>query len=193
MSCVIRDSREDDLVQVHSIYSHHVLQGTASFEEEPPSVEELTRRRTDVLARGLPYLVAEIDRRVVGYSYAAPYRSRPAYRFTLENSVYVDHRLSRRGIGRKLLSELIARCEAGPWRQMVAVIGDTDNTPSIALHEQAGFRVVGTLRSVGFKFGRWLDSVLMQRALGAGDGTSPADTIRDQRTAHRSGGAGPRG
>ena len=193
MSCVIRDSREDDLAHVHSIYSHHVLHGTASFEEEPPSLEELARRRADVLARGLPYLVAELDGRVVGYSYAAPYRSRRAYRYTIENSVYVDHRLSRRGIGRKLLHELIDRCEGGRWRQMVAVIGDSNHTASIALHEQAGFRLVGTLRSVGFKFGGWLDTVLMQRALGAGDSTLPADATRHDQSGGTSGGVRPRG
>lgn len=170
MSSVIRDSREDDVVKVHAIYSHHVLHGTASFEEEPPSVDELMRRRANVLARGLPYLVAEIDGQVVGYSYAAPYRSRSAYRFTIENSVYVDHRLTRRGVGRALLSALITRCEAGEWRQIIAVIGDSGNTASIALHERLGFRPVGTLRAVGFKFGRWVDSVLMQRALGVSAG-----------------------
>jgi L-amino acid N-acyltransferase YncA len=170
MSCVIRDSREDDVANVHAIYSHHVLHGTASFEEEPPSVDELMRRRANVLGHGLPYLVAEIDGQVVGYSYAAPYRSRSAYRFTIENSVYVDHRLSRRGVGRALLSALITRCEAGEWRQIVAVIGDSGNTASIVLHERLGFRPVGTLRAVGFKFGRWIDSVLMQRALGVGAG-----------------------
>jgi phosphinothricin acetyltransferase len=191
MSCTIRDSREDDIMQVHSIYSHHVLRGTASFEEEPPSVDEMLRRRASALGRGLPYLVAEMDRRVVGYSYAMPYRSRRAYRFTLEDSVYVDHRLSRRGIGRELLSQLIAGCEAGEWRQMVAVIGDSGNTASIALHEHLGFRLVGTLRGVGYKFGRWIDTVLMQRALGTGDTTLPSN--QDEAARHTDGEAGPRG
>lgn len=176
MSCVIRESRDDDVAIVHAIYRHHVLHGMGSFEEEPPSVDELIRRRVNVLGRALPYLVAEIDGQVVGYSYAAPYRSRSAYRFTIENSVYVDHRLSRRGVGRALLSALIARCEAGEWRQMVAVIGDSANTASIALHERLGFCYVGTLRAVGFKFGRWVDSVMMQRALGVGDRTFAAHT-----------------
>ena len=139
------------------------------------------RRRGDVLGRGLPYLVAEVDHQVVGYSYATPYRSRSAYRFTLENSVYVDHRLNRRGIGQALLSALIARCEKGEWRQMVAIIGDINNVASIALHERLGFRRVGTLQAVGYKFGRWVDTVLMQRALGHGDKTLPTSTNKNQR------------
>jgi len=173
MNGSIRNSQDEDVAQVHSIYSHHVLHGTASFEEEPPSMEELIRRRTQILACGLPYLVAEVDGGIVGYSYAAPHRARSAYRFTLEDSVYVDPRWSRRGIGKMLLSALIARCEAGEWRQMIAVIGDSNNVASIALHQRAGFRLVGTLRAVGYKFGRWVDSVLMQLALGAGDNTLP--------------------
>ena len=193
MSWVIRDSREDDILQVHSIYSYHVLRGTASFEVEPPSVDELLRRRATALRRGLPYLVAEMDQRVVGYSYAMPYRSRHAYRFTLEDSVYVDHRLSRRGLGRELLSQLIVRCETGDWRQMVAIIGDSGNVGSIALHENLGFRLVGTLRGVGYKFGRWIDTVLMQRALGSGEATPPALANRDEAAGQTSGEAGPRG
>jgi phosphinothricin acetyltransferase len=175
---MIRDSREDDMVKIQSIYRYHVLHGAASFEEEPPSVNELRRRRADVLRRGLPYLVAELEGEIVGYSYATLYRSRSAYRFTIENSVYVHHEFSRRGIGRALLTELIRRCEAGNWRQMVAVIGDTGNIASISLHEVLGFRLVGTLRAVGYKFGGWVDTVLMQRALGAGDATLPAGANR---------------
>jgi L-amino acid N-acyltransferase YncA len=167
MNCIVRDSREDDMAQVQAIYAHHVLHGTASFEEQPPAVAEMLRRRADVLARGLPYLVAERDGRVAGYSYATPYRARSAYRFSIENSVYVAPGLARAGVGRALLAELIARCEAGEWRQMIAVIGDSDNAASIALHERLGFRMVGTLRNVGLKFGRWLDTVLMQREFGA--------------------------
>lgn len=165
LNCTIRDSRDADMVRVQTIYAFHVLHGLASFEEEPPSVEELNRRRADILDRGLPYLVAEKDRKVVGYSYAAPYRSRAAYRFTVENSVYVDHRLGGGGIGRALLSALISRCREAGCHQMVAVIGDSANTASIALHERQGFLRVGTLHAVGFKFGRWVDTVLMQRAL----------------------------
>jgi len=171
----IRESTAGDVPVLQRIYAHHVLQGLASFEEEPPPEDELARRRADVLARGLPHLVAEIRGRVVGYSYASPYRARSAYRYTLENSVYVDADMTGCGIGPRLLDTLIARCEAGPWRQMIAVIGDSANLPSIRLHERAGFQRVGLLRSVGFKFGRWVDSVLMQRDLGPGDGAPPHD------------------
>ena len=154
---------------VAAIYAFHVRHGLASFEEEPPSVEELLRRRAGVLGAGLPYLVAEVDGRVAGYSYAALYRSRSAYRFTVENSVYVDHQALRCGIGSALLVQLIDRCQTAGFRQMIAVIGDSGNTASIALHERHGFHHAGNLRSTGFKFGRWVDSVLMQRPLGPGD------------------------
>lgn len=163
---VVRDARDDDIAQIAAIYAFHVRHGAASFEEEPPSHAEMVRRRADVLGRGLPYLVAEVDGCVGGYSYATPYRARSAYRFTIENSVYVDQGRTRSGIGRTLLTELIARCERGAWRQMIAVIGDSANAPSIGLHASLGFTHAGTLRAVGFKFGRWLDSVLMQRPLG---------------------------
>jgi L-amino acid N-acyltransferase YncA len=173
MTCVVRDSCESDISAVQAIYAHHVLHGAASFEEEPPPLAEMQRRRAAVLARGLPYLVAEIGGRVAGYSYASPYRARPAYRFSIENSVYVARDRARAGIGRALLSALIARCERGEWRQMIAVIGDSANAASIGLHAGLGFRRVGTLHDVGFKFGRWVDSVLMQRPLG-----SDAATVR---------------
>ena len=158
---------------VAAIYAQHVLHGLASFEEVPPSLAEIQTRRASVLQLGLPYLVAELDGRVVGYSYATAYRARPAYRYTIEDSVYVEDGLNGRGIGSALLGELIARCEHGPWRQMLAVIGDSDNLGSIALHRRMGFRHVGNLTSVGFKLGRWVDSVFMQRALGAGDASNP--------------------
>jgi L-amino acid N-acyltransferase YncA len=175
---IIRDATDDDMAAVQRIYAHHVRHGLASFEEEPPSVSELKRRRADVLGRGLPYLVAESGGRVVGYSYASPYRARVGYRFSIENSVYVEEGLVGKGIGRALLAALIARCETGPWRQMVAVIGDSANMASIRLHERAGFRAVGTLTAVGFKLGRWVDSVLMQRPLGGGDASLPAELSR---------------
>ena len=165
---LVRDARDDDMGAIQAIYAHHVLHGTASFEEEPPPLAEMQRRRADVLARGLPYLVAEIDGRVAGYSYATPYRARSAYRFSIENSVYVDHARHRSAIGRALLTELIARCERGDWRQMIAIIGDSAQAASIGLHASLGFRHIGTLQAVGLKFGRWLDTVLMQRALGQG-------------------------
>ena len=164
----IRDSTAADIPAIRRIYAHHVLHGTASFEEEPPDEAELARRRDELVRRGFPHLVAVQDGAVRGYAYAGPYRTRAAYRYTVENSVYVEAALARRGIGAALLAALIARCEAGGWRQMVAIIGDSANRPSIALHERAGFRLVGTLRGVGCKFGRTLDTVLMQRALGDG-------------------------
>lgn len=162
---VIRDSSDIDMPAVQRIYAYHVLHGSASFEEQPPSTIELSQRRTQVVSADLPYLVAELAGTVVGYSYAAPYRSRSAYRYTLEDSVYVENGCVRQGIGTALLSALLARCSAGPWKQMVAVIGDSGNAPSIHLHERLGFRMAGTLRAVGFKHGRWVDSVLMQREL----------------------------
>jgi phosphinothricin acetyltransferase len=171
----VRDSAEEDLHAIEAIYAHHVAHGLGSFEESPPSREELARRRADVLARGLPYLVAVDETgKVLGYAYAGPYRTRSAYRRTVENSVYVAPGAARRGVGRVLLAALIGRCEAAGFRQMVAVIGDSGNTGSIGLHAALGFRFVGTLEAIGWKHGRWVDSVVMQRALGPG-GDSPAD------------------
>ncbi len=163
---------------VHAIYAHHVLHGLASFEEVPPDEAELDRRRADIVARGLPYLVAVFDGRVRGYAYAGPYRPRSAYRFSVEDSVYVAPDAAGRGVGRALLGEVIRHCAALGMRQMVAVIGDSGNGASIRLHEALGFRRAGELRSIGFKLGRWVDSVLMQLELGQpdvaqGDGTLP--------------------
>lgn len=169
----VRDAREVDMAAVQEIYAHHVLHGLASFEEMPPSTEEMIARRATVLKLGLPYLVAEMDSRVVGYSYASSYRPRPAYRHTVEDSVYVREGLAGHGIGRALLGMLIKRCEAGPWRQMLAVIGDSGNAGSIGLHRAHGFIPAGRLDAVGFKFGHWVDSVLMQRPLGTGGSTRP--------------------
>ncbi|MFN3656909.1 MAG: GNAT family N-acetyltransferase [Pseudolabrys sp.] len=169
----IRDCGDADLADVQRIYAHHVLHGSASIEETPPSVDEIAARRAEVLRHGLAFLVADYDGVVVGYSYAAPYRMRPAYRYTIENSVYVADGLHRRGVGRALLAELIARCEQGRWRQMIAVIGDSRNAASIGLHTRLGFRDVGTLRNVGWKFNRWTDSVLMQRDLASGAASAP--------------------
>ncbi|CAN5333488.1 GNAT family N-acetyltransferase [soil metagenome] len=161
------------MAAVQAIYSHHVLHGLASFEEAAPSLDEMMVRRAAVLEIGLPYLVAADGETVVGYAYATRYRPRPAYRFSIENSVYVAEGLAGRGIGVALLGALIERCEAGPWRQMLAVIGNSANAASIALHTRMGFTPVGVFKSVGFKHGRWVDTVLMQRSLGAGDATSP--------------------
>lgn len=170
----VRDGLAADLPAVIAIYAPHVLHGTATFETVPPGLAAMTDRHAGVLEAGLPFLVAERDGVVAGYAYATPYRPRPAYRHTIEDSVYVREGFAGLGVGRTLLAALIARCEAGPWRQMVAVIGDSGNAASIALHRGAGFTPAGTLRAVGFKHGRWLDTVLMQRALGSGDGTAPA-------------------
>lgn len=150
-----------------------MLHGLASFEEVPPTVEELERRYRDIVQRGLPYLVAEYGYEVAGYGYCAPYRARSAYRYALEDSVYVRHDMTSRGIGRQLLEELIRRCEALGYRQLIAVIGDSAHAASIGVHAACGFLRAGTLRSVGFKFGRWVDSVIMQRPLGPGDATRP--------------------
>ncbi len=172
---VVRDSVEADVKAVARVYAHYVERGLATFEEIPPTREEMLARRRKALAVGAPYLVGEIDGEIVGYCYAAPYHTRPAYRHTLEDSVYVAPGLGGRGIGGALLAALIARCEAGPWRLMVAIIGDSGNSASIALHRRYGFETVGTLRSVGFKLGRWVDTPIMQRALGSGDSRPPDD------------------
>lgn len=171
-SLVLRDATAADAPAIAAIYGHHVRHGLASFEEEAPDAAEIGRRMADILGRGMPYLVAERDGAVVGYAYVSPYRARAAYRFAVENSIYVAPGLAGQGIGSRLLERLIQRCEAGPWRQMVAVIGDTANHASIGLHARHGFRTVGTLEAVGFKFGRWVDSVLMQRPLA---GSGPID------------------
>jgi L-amino acid N-acyltransferase YncA len=172
---VVRDAVEADMEAVARIYGHYVEHGLATFEEVPPTAAEMLARRGKALAIGAPYLVAEIDGDVVGYCYATPYHARAAYRHTLEDSVYVAPGLGGRGVGGALLAELIARCEAGPWRWMIAIIGDSGNAASIALHRRHGFAPVGTLRSVGFKLGRWVDVPIMQRALGPGDSTPPDD------------------
>lgn len=172
-SILVRDAAEDDMAAVLDIYSHHVLRGLASFEEAPPALSEMRLRRVRVLDQGLPYLVAQGTDGVVGYAYASAYRPRAAYRYTVEDSVYVADGLAGRGIGRALLATLISRCEVGPWRQMVAVIGDSGNIASITLHERLGFQPAGLLHAVGYKFGRWVDSVLMQRPLGQGSRSQP--------------------
>jgi len=169
----VRPALPDDIPAVHAIYSHHVLQGLASFEEQPPSAAELRRRYDEVVSQKLPYLVADFGGTVAGYGYCAPYRTRSAYRYALEDSVYVHPDAQGRGVGRALLAALIRQCEALGYRQLIAVIGDSAHAASIGLHEAQGFLRVGTLRSVGFKLGRWVDSVIMQRPLGSGDATRP--------------------
>ena len=169
----VRPCVEADLDAVTQIYGHHVMHSPATFELEPPSRVEMAQRFADIVGKGCPYLVATRGAEIVGYSYVGPYRPRPAYRNTVENSVYVRASCERQGVGRALLAALLTECERNGFRQVIAVIGDSANLPSIRLHEAAGFRNVGTLRAVGFKFGRWLDSVLMQRDLGEGDRTLP--------------------
>jgi L-amino acid N-acyltransferase YncA len=161
----IRAAVPADIGAITRIYAHAVRFGTASFEIEPPDEAEMARRQRALIDGGFPYIVAEADGAVAGYAYAGPYRPRPAYRFSVENSVYVAPEAHRRGVGRALLDRLIAEAAARGFRQMIAVIGDSDQAASIALHRAAGFRLVGTIAAVGFKHGRWLDSVLMQREL----------------------------
>jgi L-amino acid N-acyltransferase YncA len=169
----IRAANPADLPAITRIYDHAVRHGTASFEIAPPDEAEMARRFRALLEGGHPYLVAEHDGAMLGYAYAGPYRTRPAYRWSVEDSIYVDPAAYRRGVGRALLDCLIAESAARDFRQMIAVIGDSAQTASIELHRAAGFRHVGTIESVGFKFGRWLDSVIMQRALGPGATTKP--------------------
>jgi L-amino acid N-acyltransferase YncA len=169
----IRDCRENDLRQIAAIYAHHVRHGTASFETEPPSYEEMCSRHAHILANGLPYLVAVSSDEIVGYAYAGIYRPRAAYRDTVENSIYMRPDLIGHGIGRHLLTALVSACEARDLRQMIAVVGDSGNRGSIRLHERCGFAMVGVLRAVGYKHGRWLDTVLLQRSLGRGDTAAP--------------------
>lgn len=169
----IRTSRDDDLDAIAAIYAHHVRHGTASFETEPPPVEEMGCRRADILARGFPYLVAESGGAVAGYAYAGPYRPRPAYRDTVEDSIYLRPDAAGRGVGTALLTALVEACAGLGLRQMVAVAGDSANLASVRVHERCGFRVVGVLKDVGYKHGRWLDTVLLQRSLGAGSYTPP--------------------
>jgi L-amino acid N-acyltransferase YncA len=169
----VRPSRDDDVAAIAAIYGHHVLQGVASFEEVPPSVDEIGRRRNEIVEHGLPYLVGERAGRVVGYCYAGPFRTRSAYRFTLEDSIYLDPTEIGRGIGRKLLRPLLEQCAERGYRQMVAVIGGSETVASIRLHRALGFVPIGVMPAIGFKFGRWIDTVLMQRALGPGADTLP--------------------
>ena len=170
---LVRPAALQDLPAIQAIYAHHVRHGLASFEEEAPPLEEMRRRFEAVTGDGLPYLVAEEQGEVLGYGYCTLYRTRSAYRHTLEDSVYVKQGRQGKGVGKAVLAELIARCEALNYRQVIAVIGDSANAASIAVHASLGFVRAGNLRSTGYKFGRWVDSVLMQLPLGPGDGTKP--------------------
>lgn len=173
MNATLRTATHADLAQITAIYAHHVLHGLASFEVDPPDETEMRRRFDAIVAGGFPYFVAEADGRVLGYAYAGPYRTRPAYRYSVEDSIYLAPDAVGRGLGKRLLLALIDACERRGYRQMLAVIGDSANAASIELHRACGFAQVGLLPSIGFKFGRWVDSVLMQRALGEGDRTAP--------------------
>jgi L-amino acid N-acyltransferase YncA len=171
----VRRCTRADLPEVCAIYALEVREGTASFELEPPSLTEITARFAAIEGAGLPYLVAERDRRIAGYAYASPYRPRPAYRYTVEDSVYVARWARRQGVGQALLEAVIERASGLGMRQMVAIIGDSAHRASIELHARAGFHAVGTLENVGWKFGRWLDTVIMQRALGPGAAAPATD------------------
>ena len=169
----IRPAEDGDFEGITEIYAHHVRHGVASFEETPPGQDEIRCRHVAIRDRGLPYLMAEIDGALAGFAYAAPYRDRSAYRYAVENSIYLSDRFQRRGIGARLLRELIDDCTEAGMRQMIAIIGDSANVASIGLHARHGFRPAGNLPSVGYKFGRWIDSVIMILPLGDGDGSPP--------------------
>ena len=170
---LIRPSRDDDLDAITRIYGHHVLHGTGTFETTPPSLADMTARRADVLSKGLPWLVAEDGGQVLGFAYGNWFKPRPAYRFSVEDSIYMDPAAHRKGLGRALLAELMAALERSGVRKVMAVIGDSANAGSIGVHKALGFETVGVVQSCGWKFDRWLDIVLMQKTLGAGDTTPP--------------------
>lgn len=172
---VVRSADEADGEPIAAIYAEHVLRGTATFETVPPNGAEMGRRMKAIRAAGLPWIVAEVAGEIIGYAYAGPFRARAAYRFTVEDSLYLEPAWKRRGIGRRLLSEVIVRSEQAGARQMIAVIGGSENEASVGLHRALGFQPAGTLRRVGLKFGRWIDVVLMQRTLGEGDASIPGD------------------
>ncbi len=172
---IIRPSRDEDLPALAAIYAHHVLHGTGTFETVPPTQAEMAQRRTDVLGKGLPYLVAEDGGRVAGFAYCQWFKPRPAYRFSAEDSIYLDPAAMGRGLGRRLLDELCAQAQQRGLRKLIAVIGDSANLASVALHRAAGFTPAGVIGSCGWKFGRWLDIVLMEKTLGDGDRTPPQE------------------
>lgn len=174
MATLLRPVSENDAGPLQAIYAHHVLHGLASFELEPPSIDEMRTRIARVVVAGFPFLVAEADGHILGYAYASHFRTRPAYRYTVEDSVYIAPDATGQGLGRGLLTELITRCEALGFRQMIAVIGDSANAASIGVHHACGFGKMAVFEATGYKFGRWVDTVLMQRALGEGARTLPA-------------------
>ena len=165
MNPVIRHASKADVTPIQAIYAHHVLHGTGTFEVEPPDVGEMSRRHAAIVEANLPYLVAELDGMILGYGYAGPFRARAAYRYTLEDSIYLHPNWTGQGLGRVLLDHLIAESTSRRFKQMIAVIGDAENHASVRLHAAAGFMEMGTMRQVGYKFDRWIDVVIMQRAL----------------------------
>jgi phosphinothricin acetyltransferase len=169
----LRPSSEADVPAITAIYAHHVTHGTGTFETTPPTEADMAARRADVLAKGLPYLVAELDGRVLGFAYCQWFKPRPAYRFSAEDSIYLDPDAAGQRIGNKLLTELTKQAEAAGIRKLIAVIGDSANARSIGVHRAVGFRHVGTIESCGWKFDRWLDIVLMEKSLGQGNRTAP--------------------
>ncbi len=170
----VRAIKAEDMPTITAIYDEAVRTGTASFETEPPGLEEMVRRQQALETAGYPFLIAEENGRILGYAYAGSFRTRAAFQYTVENSIYLDTDARGRGIGRTLLKALLEECTARGYRQMVAVIGDSANTGSIALHRACGFEMIGTLPATGLKFGRWINTVLMQRPLGEGAATVPA-------------------
>jgi len=161
------------MAAIEQIYAWHVLHGIATFEETVPDLDQMRERFHHIITQGYPYIVAEQQGEILGYAYVSSFRPRVAYRYTVENAIYLRHDLGRRGTGSLLLAELIRLCEAGPWRQMIAVIGNSGNLASIGVHRKAGFEMIGTLPATGFKHGQWVDTVLMQRALSGGSRTLP--------------------
>ncbi|MGE4239270.1 N-acetyltransferase family protein [Ramlibacter sp.] len=172
----IRPSTDADVAAIAAIYAHHVLNGTGTFETTPPTEADMASRRADVLARGLPYIVAEEDGRLLGFAYCQWFKPRPAYRFSAEDSIYLHPDAAGRGLGRQLLGELVKQAEAAGVRKLIAVIGDSANAGSIGVHRALGFAPVGVFKSCGWKFGQWLDVVLMERFVGEGDATAPEVT-----------------
>lgn len=171
---IIRPSTDADLADITDIYAYHVLNGTGTFEVEPPSVQDMGARRSDVLSKGLPWLVAVEGSKVIGYAYCNWFKPRPAYRFSAEDSIYLHPSASKKGIGSLLLAELMAQAQRAGVRKLIAVIGDSANLASIGVHNAAGFQSVGLLKSCGWKFNQWLDVVLMDKSLGEGDSSAPA-------------------
>lgn len=177
-NAMVRPAVAADIARIASIYREQVLNGAATFEIDPPDEREIERRWRDVIAQGCPWLVAAVGDKVIGYAYAGVYRVRAAYRYTAEDSIYIDAAYRRSGVGYRLLAALVAETTVSGFRQMVAVIGDSANAASIRLHERCGFKRVGLLTAVGYKFGRWVDSVLMQRSLGEGSASAPPELRR---------------